>query len=84
MPTGSVSASLLVRNDRANRNSFQAVMNAKNAVTASPGTDSGMTIRQNVPNTPSPSTRPASSSSYGIVSKKLFSIRMQNGIANVA
>ncbi len=45
--------------------------------------DSGITIRQNVPNGVSPSIRPASSREIGIVSKYPFSIQVQNGTATV-
>jgi hypothetical protein len=57
------------RNAKANISSFQAVMKAKNAVTARPGRLSGRTTRRNVPKGLRPSMRAASSSSYGMVSK---------------
>ena len=45
IPTGSVILSADVMNVLANMNSFQAVINEKNEVTAIPGKESGRTIR---------------------------------------
>jgi hypothetical protein len=59
--------------------SFQAWMNAKIEVATRPGATSGSRIRTNAPSRVEPSTRAASSSSYGMPAMKPRSVQTQNG-----
>ena len=63
--------------------SFHVVMNANTDVATSPGPISGSRIFTNTPSLVEPSTIAASSSSFGIPSRKPRSVQTQNGRTNV-
>ena len=64
-------------------NSFQLVMKTKTEVATRPGATNGSRIRKNAPSRLEPSTIAASSSSFGMFTRKPRSIQTANGSANV-
>ena len=68
-PSGSVHCSGPWKTSSGSRNAFQLVTSASTLTVASAGRDSGTTIRQRNPNVEHPSTRAASSSSFGMLPK---------------
>ena len=63
--------------------SFQVVMKAKIDVATRPGATSGSRMRENAPRRLEPSTIAASSSSFGIPSRKPRSTQTENGSTKV-
>ena len=64
-------------------NSFHAVMNTNTDVATSPGATSGSRMRKKAPSRLEPSTIAASSSSFGIPSRKPRSVQTANGSTKV-
>ena len=65
-------------------NSFQAAIKVKINAVASPGSDSGRTIRIRVDTRLHPSIHAASSTSCGMLAKKLERIQIEKAILNAA
>src|SRR5262249_20395667 len=79
-PTGKVDESLLEMSISANKSSLQAAVKTKPSVAAMPGGVSGSTIGRNAMNWVAPSILAASSSSYGMPSKKDCIKKVANGM----